>query len=432
MSADGGSMVATCSRSVDDPIGDSDLDDAAAALVHGRFARCEAMLACCRPSPEVALLGARLRRDQGWPAEAEVRARSAVALAGDPVASAVHAAILGDLGRDAEAHGVLSRLAVDEFATLAASPGWLPAAVALAELCRVADAIEVAPILGARLLAHADATAPSVGGSGWFGSVARALGLLAATEGDTDRAAAYLARALDVHVRAGTPLLVAHTQREWAAVLRCRGRRGDWEQAQDRLSEAEWIYRRLGVGAQANQARVVLNRGGDQVDLPGEVVLAPHSIGRWRFGSADRIEVVEAGAGAADLAVLVSRPGTLVHVEELISVTQSPPARDQSWEPCEIVHCDRLRAAEQEARGSGDRLGEALARAEHEQVTAAVARRPTLSGRDAALDAVTSRLRIAIDALERAQPDWGRHLRHTVAIGVLCGYQPMRPVTWLR
>ena len=43
---------------------------------------------------------------------------------------------------------------------------------------------------------------------------------------------------------------------------------------------------------------------------------------------------------------------------------------------------------------------------------------------------MTARLRAALNRIEAAHPELGRHLRHSVRTGTLCVYAPEEPTPW--
>ena len=99
---------------------------------------------------------------------------------------------------------------------------------------------------------------------GWMmlclGSVARPLGLLAASQKSWDVAVPHLERALEAHLRLDAPPFVAQTRLELARVLRSRGLPGDAARAHDLLREAEATAARLGMRHLETVARAELDR----------------------------------------------------------------------------------------------------------------------------------------------------------------------------
>jgi len=246
------------------------------ALLAGRFDECE------RRADEVATAGAAgdsaadrcgslllsaLRREQGRPAEAEVLLRSLRRHRPDDlIIPAASAAVLVDLGRDTEARSNLELLTTDGAPALAEGvPNWLPAGVLLAEACAVLESPPAAEVLAARLGPHAGTMAVEADGAVCYGSVSRALGLLAHTTGDLDAASAHFEQALGDHLAVGARPLWGHTCRHYSATLRARAAPGDWERARELLASAVDVYSDLGIESLAAQSEAVLQRSMDDV-----------------------------------------------------------------------------------------------------------------------------------------------------------------------
>lgn len=401
-----------------------DLRPEALALLHGRFGECERLLADREGAGrEAAFALVVLRREQGRAAEAEILSRSFLAAhPADPAGRAWRAAILGDLGRDGEAWREMRRLSAGGFSTLAGHPAAL---VVLAELCAVLEDDRQAAALRPLLFPWTDGWAVEPDGTACAGSVTRGLGLLSHTLGDWDDAVARFELALADHVDAGAPLLVAHVRREMAATLRARGDDGDWERGMELLAGAAAIYHQLGVERLAEQARAVLRRSEVLLSEPAEAGVFRRDAEGWTVGTGDRLARVGHSRGLDDIAVLLSRPGRGVHVWELAASDGGQAA---------ATYVDRLRELEDDlavAEASGDRVGVSLARVEREFVVGQLA----LPLRDDTLDpvrsAVAARIRAGLDRIEKAEPSLGRHLRHCIATGTFCCYEPDRPRTWV-
>ena len=88
------------------------------------------------------------------------------------------------------------------------------------------------------------ATPPAV-----YGSIAWALGTLAATLERYEQAEDHFAAAAEIEERLGAPLLLARTRAGWAGALIARGRPEDLDRAQTMLDQAEETAARLGGGA---------------------------------------------------------------------------------------------------------------------------------------------------------------------------------------
>jgi tetratricopeptide (TPR) repeat protein len=97
------------------------------------------------------------------------------------------------------------------------------------------------------------------------GSTARPLGMLATTLGRYDDAELHLERALEMNTRIRSPLWTAHTQYEYAHMLRLRDRPGDNDRARILLRTASATADALGLHALSRRASAVagLTEGAD-------------------------------------------------------------------------------------------------------------------------------------------------------------------------
>jgi tetratricopeptide (TPR) repeat protein len=82
-----------------------------------------------------------------------------------------------------------------------------------------------------------------------FGSVARGLGLLAATRGEWEAAAAHFEAALELNDRMGARPWLAHTQHDYGRMLLRRDAPGDRDRAQELLASAKALAGELGMDA---------------------------------------------------------------------------------------------------------------------------------------------------------------------------------------
>lgn len=388
------------------------VEQAGAALLHGRFRECERLAgqaAQLRPGePAPALLAVAACRERGRGAEAEVRLRGV--LADHPDLAEAHAllgALLADLGRDAEARRQLDRLKTTDLT---------PAVAALAaEAAAALMSPEHARVLVAPLEAHLPA------GAGWHGSLARHLGLLAHTLGRWDEAEAHFRAALEANARAAAPVLVAHTRRDYSALLRVRGAPGDWELAVDLLAEAATVYRRLEIGPLAEYAEAVLRRSHDSgagaQDAVGEF---RRTGGGWELAFDGRRAEVAAGASGLDLiAALLAAAGRPVPALDLVDAGADLPAAYRA----------RLAELDRQGAGAADPLAAALARAERDLLSAELAT-PEDDPTDRARRLVALRVRSALDHVDAALPALAHHLRRRVRTGTFCVYEPDGPERW--
>jgi class 3 adenylate cyclase/tetratricopeptide (TPR) repeat protein len=148
-------------------------------------------------------------------------------------------------GDAAAAWATLSPLAADEFSALPMDVAWAAgiacASVVAAELRKT----EAAECLFRLLSPYRDQVI--VAAAMPFGAVSHFLGLLAATFGDHDGAAAAFATAADLSARIGAPGFLAGTRTEWGRLLLRRGHPGDADQARRFLTQALDTARQLAL-----------------------------------------------------------------------------------------------------------------------------------------------------------------------------------------
>ncbi|HEX3623029.1 MAG TPA: tetratricopeptide repeat protein [Acidimicrobiales bacterium] len=393
------------------------------ALCQARFRTCERLavragdLAPGEAGPR--LLAVAACREQGRAAEAEPLARDAVAAHPDLAeAQALLGAVLADLGRDAEAGRQLDRIAP----VAVAAPDLLVAAALASEIAAVLDATGPARTLFDVLASRAGGFVPTTG------AVARHVGLLCHVLGRWEEAEAHFDAALSANRAAGAPVFLAHTQRQYSALLRARGSDGDWERAIDLLAEAAAVYRRLEIDRLAEESDAVLRRsqdpGGDPDGATNVFRRAPDG---WELSCAGRSATVADSSGMDHLCALLAADGRPVHVAELVRVS----AGDSLPELMAAEYCERVAHLDAEAAAGADPLAVALARAEGDLLRAelAVAAAGGHLG-DTARRLVAVRIRIALDRVEEAHPALGRHLRRSIRTGIFCIYEPDRPQRW--
>ena len=388
------------------------------ALLEGRLRECErvaAQAAALAPG-ELApgLLGVAACREQGRAAEAEVRARQLVAThPGSTDAHVMLGAVLADLGRDSEAARQLDLL--DPAACS------LDVAAVAAEVAAVLHLPEEAEALYDRLRTRAAEVVPVAGALG------RHLGHLCHVLDRWDEAAPHFERALHDNLAAGAPVFVAHTRRQYSALLRVRGEEGDWDRAITLLADAADVYRRLEIDRLADEAEAVLRRchelDDDGQDTPGSVNAFYRSHGGWTLSFGGRSAVVEGDSlGLDHVATLLVAAGRPVHAVDLVG----GPGTIEEQARAEY----RSRLDELEA-GAAD----PLARAERDllvaELDALAARQPAdVDTGDRARRLVALRVRTSLDRIEPVLPALARHLRRSVRTGTFCIYQPERPQRW--
>jgi tetratricopeptide (TPR) repeat protein len=380
------------------------------ALLHARFRECERLAgeaAQQRPAePAPALLTVAACRERGRLAEAEVLLRGVLSEHPDLAeAHALLAALLADLGRDAEARRQLDRVIATDLTA--------PVAALAAEAAAAVKSPEHAEVLLAPLEAHARA------GAGWQGSTARHLGLLGHALGRWAEAEAHFRVALADNARAAAPVLVAHTRRDYSALLRVRGQPGDWELATDLLSEAAGVYRRLEIGPLAEYTEAVLRRSQDPgASLEGVNEFRWTGAG-WLLAFDGHHAEVPAGAGLDHIADLLAAGGRPVQALELVGAGADLAAEYRA----------RLGELDRQEAGAGDPLAAALARAERDLLCAQLAN-PEEDATDRARRLVALRVRTALDHVDGALPRLARHLRRNIRTGTFCLYEPDGPERW--
>lgn len=413
----------------------------ARALMEGRFHTCEELVAAAlggeEPEPEAilpaTLLLAALRREQERPAEAEGLLRSL--LEDQPTAPAgahaLLALLVGEMGRDGQARAELARQLPREPVV---ATGHLAALVLLAELAAAVDSpADDMALLYRRLLPSARDFAVEAGGAVFYGSASLALGRLAQARGAWEDAIAHYEDAADAHRRVGAPLLLAHTDRHLAALLRTRCAEGDWERAVALLAEAAAIYRHVGVDDLAAKTQAVLARAEDGLaGAPADDGLAPGTMfrrheGAWLVGSPDDPARLRDAPGLEDIARLIGAPGIGIHVAELVS---GGPVVDGGTRAEYEGRLGELAAELVEAERSGDAVAAALLRAERDVLTAALDESAPSDPLDLARRTVGTRIRISLDRIEQARPDVGRHLRRSIRTGTFCTYAPSGRIRW--
>lgn len=382
----------------------------AEALGQGRFGECErlageaARLAPSEPGP--ALLVVAAYREKGRVAEAEVLARGVVSEhPADADGQALLGAVLADLGRDAEARRQLDRLEAGGRSSTAT--------VLAAEVAAALDSPQHAAPLRAPLADRAGDVAA------WHGSLSRHVGLVCHVLGLWGEAERRFDAALRANESAGAPVAVAHTCRQYSALLRARGDDGDWERAIDLLSRAAAIYRRLDIEPLGERAEVVLRRSQDVIALDADAavnVFRPTAHG-WELEYGGRRAVVADVAGLRHVAALLAAEGRPIHAVDLVEIDEA----DAEY---------RARLTQLETQlAARDPVAAALARAECDLLRTDLAHAVPDAG-DRARRLAALRIRTCLDDLDGVLPALARHLRRSIRTGTFCLYEPQRPQRW--
>jgi hypothetical protein len=284
---------------------------------------------------------------------------------------------------------------------------------------------------------YADRFATGGIGAICFGSMHRHLGLLAECAGDLDEADAHFRRALQANRRAGATLLIAHTQRQHAMLLRERAGPGDDAAAEAMLTEAIGTYRQLGLD---NWIAVEHPPAEDAVfRRDGEV---------WVVGYQGRQVTIRDVKGMTVLARLLAEPGREFHVLDLTSPESRPEQAVPFGDTGEVIDAQARQAYQRrltdleteidDAASSGDAGRAERAQAEREALVEQLTAAYGLAGRvrrandpiERARSTVTKQIHSAIARLDTAHPALARHLTNSVSTGRYCSYAPERPITW--
>lgn len=340
------------------------------------------------------------------------------------------AVILAEAGRRDEARARLDAGAA-AIRSMPVDSEWLPAMGQLAEAVARIGGHPIAAWAYEKLLSHRGLFGvEGIGGACW-GSVERPLGLLAASLGRMEEAAAHFDAAVAANRAAGSPLFVAVTLRDAGLAL----------DDPRRLAAAVTAYRELGIDSRVAELEGRLSRS---VAAPAPANVFRRDGDVWLLAYAGTEARVKDVKGLRDLAYLLARPGREVASVELAGSPGAPLQGDLG----EVVDAQAREAYKarvleldielEEADAAGDAARSARAQAEREALLAELSAALGLGGRprragdggERARQAVTWRVRDAIGRVEAASPELGRHLRRSVRTGTFCSYDPADPVDW--
>jgi pyruvate/2-oxoglutarate dehydrogenase complex dihydrolipoamide acyltransferase (E2) component len=164
----------------------------------------------------------------------------------------------------------------------------------------------------------------------------------------------------------------------------------------------------------------------------------------WLLGLGDDAVRIRDSKGLVDIARLLSRPGTEVHVAELVGAgdlgprPSADPRLDYRAVAEYRARLEQLRSDEDEAQADNDVERASRARAERDALLERLSADVGLGGRPRAADDWVERARKAVrrrvaSSLERIDvelPPLGRHLRASIRTGAFCAYEPPEPVSW--
>jgi hypothetical protein len=350
----------------------------------------------------VALLGGRMHE---MLESVDEMIRTHPELTGNPAATAVMTGMRALGGRTEStshefdrilAEGVLDRMADDA--------EWLSVMSVLARAAIAVGHQPAASELYQRLLPHAGRWAVEGIAAGVHGAIDRDLGLLAEALGRRDAAVGHLRAALAAHQAASAVGLVEQVAADLAAL----------GHTASTTAGPAYIFRREGE--------------------------------TWTVTFAGTTARVRDAKGLHDLAALLAAPGRAIHVVDLMGVPSTATGRagadpdlDDRARAEYRARIEELQAELDEAEGDHDLGRLERAQAELDFVLSELSSALGLGGRsrrsgdpgERARKAVTNRIANALDRVERANPDAGRHLRRAVRTGTFCSYDPEQKVDWV-
>ncbi|MFZ0088742.1 MAG: AAA family ATPase [Solirubrobacteraceae bacterium] len=254
-----------------------------------------------------------IRREQGRLAELAAITRM---LAGSERAQSTWrpglAALLAELGMEAEARRELDRVRRDGFDSLRSSL-WVASLTYLADACAIVGDDALAAVIYPELVPLSGGNVVVGHGVACYGAADRFLGLLATTLGDHDRAVDHYEVALAVNRRMGADTWLAHTLYAYGRSLRMRGRAGDGARASELLSESAALADRIGLPVLLNRARALGAATNGAPTLPDDLT--------WR--ELEILRLIAAGLSNRSIGEQLSISGHTVanHVRSILRKT---------------------------------------------------------------------------------------------------------------
>jgi hypothetical protein len=412
-------------------------------------------------------------------------ARFADAYPAMPVYRAVFALACLEDGDAVQARRHLEHFAEDGFTGIPRDNVWFVAVAALAEVSAGLGESSAASMLyellspfGTRNVVSPDAL--------FAGPVARYLGLLAATEGDLERAEQHFSAAWEQAARHGARTFMMWTRLDHARALLAAAPGERRREADGHLRVAETLAGELELPAMVERIAAVRDESGEAgrsapvpLDVPVEALLRRQGK-MWRFDYSGRVIHVSDTKGVRCLAVLLNAPGQEIDVlmledaqraqaplrvqdavaaEAGLSVRDAPnaalveldaPAKE-AWKghleglrrqidelDGEIAEAQEWNDPERAYRAQTDRdvAAKELATlmAEYRKAVGLGGRdRPVGSDVERARFRVTKAIRDAIERIGEEDPQLAYELETSVATGARCRYRPdpRRTVTWV-
>jgi tetratricopeptide (TPR) repeat protein len=368
-----------------------------------------------------------------------------------------------ELGRTIEARREFEHLAAKGLQAMTRDPDWLIAVVLLAQVCAFLGDAERARELYDLLLPYGGRNVVLADMAACLGSASRSLGMLAATMGRWDDAAGHFEDALSMNAKMGARPYVAHTQREYAAVLLKRDRPGDPDRAHTLLSHAIATYEALGMTSYGERAAALLAVSAPPIAEARNPQPAANTFRRetdyWTIAYDGKVLRLKDAKGLRYVARLLQHPGREFHVADLLTMTEGGATgreakladglRASRPQPSDTLPDARARTAYQRRlRELQDELEEAeqfndtgragRAQDEIEQITGELTAAYGFAGKARASNepieklrkAVTNRIRDQLAKIRTVHPTLGQHLGNSLKTGTFCTYEPEKPTDW--
>lgn len=382
-----------------------------------------------------------LRREQGRLAELDAALDAAARTHTLPIWKAGRALADVDLRRPGAAARVLEALAGPELDALPRDTTWVPTVAVLAEVAHALDARAIAERLHAMLAPYAGEAMVLGTGAACWGSVARYVGLAAATAGRTAAAVEALERAIAVNARMGARPQAAHAEIDLAQVLIARGQPGDADAAQRLVTRARETARELGLVRVGSRAAGIRSPAAERRTATAATLRREGDF--WTLEWNAQVSRVKDSDGLAYLARLLSTPGRAVAAIELVGGRE--PGDGDAILDVQARNGYRERLEElREELGEAERFGDvergARARAEQEAIAGELARAVGLGGRARQAASPGGRARVNVTRaiartlrrLNAESPGLARYLAAHVKTGFFCCYEPdvEHVVTW--
>jgi hypothetical protein len=281
--------------------------------------------------------------------------------------------------------------------------------------------------------------------------------------GRWDEAAGHFENALAMNAKMGARPFVAHTQREYAAMLLRRDQPGDRDKAHTLLSHAIATYEALGMTSYGERAAALLAVSAPPLAEVRDPQPVANTFRRetdyWTIAYDGKVLRLKDSKGLRYVAHLLQHPGRELHVADLLTMAEGGPTgteakladglRASRPQTSDILPDAQARTAYQhrlrelqdeldEAERFNDtgRAGRAQDEIEHitGELTSAYgfAGNPRVSNEpiEKLRKAVTNRIRDLLARIRTVHPTLGQHLGNSLKTGTFCAYQPEKATDW--